>query len=279
MMVSVVMASCNPDYNLLRCSIQSILKQSFQEFELIIVDDGSEKPLDSVIKSIKEDERIHVYRIDNSGLGAALNYGVKKSQGKYIARIDDDDMMQEDRLLRQVEFMENRPDVSCAGTWHYDKSGNNYYPHRKFPILHEDIIKSILQLRVALAHTTLMFRRSCFDKIGGYRILRGGQDLDLELQLGTVGKLANVPAYLNYYTMSTNGLSTDFRQRRQAYLFALKDVAERKRYNRYKDITLASIKKLECTERSILQSIRERIFRLMLIWRVKILGKEITANP
>lgn len=275
MTVSVVMASCNPDYDLLKMSVQSVLKQSFCDFEFIIVDDGSKKPLEQIIESISKDQRIRVFRIDNSGLGAALNYGINKSSGKYIARIDDDDMMVSDRLEKQVCFMQNHQEVSCVGTWFYDKCGNKYFPHRKYPSEHEGIIESLLRFRFSIAHTTLMFTREAFDKIGGYRIKRGGQDLDLILQLGTVGKLANITEYLTFYNMSATGLGTVNPQKYQAYLFALEDVINRNLYPEFNEITLSSIERLKRIDKSSTKSLREKMIRYYLILRAKLFGKNV----
>ena len=118
MTVSVIMASCNPEKELLTIAIKSVLKQTFDNFEFIIVDDGSKSPIEPIVRSISNDQRIAVFRIDNSGLGAALNYGISKSSGKYIARLDDDDMMLPERLQKQVGYMDAHPEVSCVGTWH-----------------------------------------------------------------------------------------------------------------------------------------------------------------
>ena len=278
MEVSVVMASCNPNYDLLKLAICSVISQTYKDFELIIVDDGSKEHIEPTVRAISSDERIKVFRIQNFGLGAALNYGVSKSHGKYIARLDDDDIMLPERLHEQVCFMEKHPEVSCAGTWHYDKFGDKFYPHRKFPILHEDIVKSLLNFRFSLAHTTLMYRRDSFDKIGGYRIPRGGQDLDFELQLGTVGRLANVPAYLNYYTMSVGGLGTVNPMKYKAYLFALQDVVDRNLYPDFQRIAMSSIDKLQNIEKSPLKNIREKLRRYGLITRIKILGKNLNNS-
>lgn len=278
MEVSVVMASCNPNYDLLKMAIQSILCQTYKEFELIIVDDGSEKPIESTIKKISADERIKVFRIENSGLGAALNYGIKNSKGKYIARLDDDDMMLPERLEKQALFLENNPTVACVGTWFYDKYENKFFPHKKYPTKHDDIVKMLLRFRFSLAHTTLMFRREAFDKIGGYRIPGGGQDLDLELQLGTVGDLANIPAYLNCYSMSAGGLGTVNPKKYQAYMFALEDVVNRNLYPKYVKIALSSLESLKRIERSPLKKYREKLIRFFLITRVRLLGKELAQN-
>lgn len=275
MLVSVVMASCNPQVDLLKNAIFSILRQTYKEFELIVVDDGSDEPLLSVVRSISNDNRIIVYRINNSGLGAALNEGISHSRGHYIARLDDDDMMAPDRLMKQVGFLESHPEVVCVGTWHYDLFHGKYYPHRKFPTEHDTIISSLLHFRFSLAHTTLMFRRDAFNQIGGYRIQRGGQDLDLELQLGSVGKLANIPEYLNYYTMSAHGLGTVNPQKYQAYLFALQDVVDRNLFPQMRDVTMSSIKRLKFIDNSPVKSVREKLIRNLLVLRVKWFGREM----
>ena len=275
MTVSVIMASCNPEKELLTIAIKSVLKQTFDNFEFIIVDDGSKSPIEPIVRSISTDRRITVFRIDNSGLGAALNYGISKSSGKYIARLDDDDMMLPERLQKQVNYMEAHPEVSCVGTWHYDKYKDKYYPHRKFPTSHEGIICHLLQCRFSLAHTTLMYRREAFDKIGGYRIPRGGQDLDLELQLGTIGRLANLPEYLNSYTMSATGLGTVNPQKNAAYRFALQDVKERGLYPKYSSIINTSFEKLEKTASIPSKNLHEKWKRRFLIARVIIFGKRM----
>lgn len=276
--VSVVMACFNPPIDLLELSISSILKQSYKNIDIIIVDDGSDSSVETLINKLFPDEGIKVFRIEHSGLGAALNYGIQHSDGEYIARLDDDDAMVSNRIEKQVEYLNNNQDVSCVGTWHYDKFHDKYYPHRKFPIDHEGIVKSLLQFRFSLAHTTLMFRRTSFERIGGYRILGGGQDLDLELQLGSVGKLANIPLYLNYYTMSATGLGTVNPRKYEAYLFALKDVRERNLYPQYADLTERSIAKLEIISVNSKNNVRERVKRYGLIARIKIFGTRFNAE-
>ena len=275
MKVSIVMASCNPDEDKLAIAIRSILNQTFKDFELIIVDDGSKEDLKPIIDTISSDSRIKFFRIPNSGLGAALNYGIAQSHGVYIARLDDDDRMVANRLEKQVSYLEHHLDVSCVGTMHYDLYGNKYYKHRHFPVKHDDIVKSLLNFRFALAHTTLMFRRDAFDKIGGYRIPRGGQDLDLELQMGTVGKLANIDEYLNFYTMSATGLGTVNPKKYEAYLFALQDVCNRNLFPQYQSIAKSSIEKLQAIDNSSLKSWREKFKRYLLILRVRLLGRKI----
>lgn len=275
MKVSIVMASNNPDRKLLAAALESVIHQTFTDFELIIVDDGSKEPVEQYIRTVTTDPRVNVYRITNSGPGAAAKYGIQHSTGEYIARLDDDDMMLSTRIQKQVEYLDSHPEVSCVGTWHYDKSGNHYYPHRKFPTEHEEIVKSLLAFRFAQAHTTLMYRRTAFDQVGGYRIQRGGLDLDLCLQLGTVGRLANIGEYLNYYTMSTTGLGTVNPKKYDAYLFALEDVINRNLYPQYQNITIGAVKKLRAINNSPLKNVLEKAKRFFIIQRIILLGKKL----
>lgn len=269
------MASRNPNPVMLKESIDSILRQTYKDFELIIVDDGSDESIEPLIHGITEDGRVKVFRIPHAGLGAALNHGISKSQGEYIARLDDDDMMLPSRLAKQVEFLDSHTDVSCVGTWFYDKVGNKYYPHKAYPVDHDNIVKGLLEVHFKLAHTAVMFRRTAFDKIGGYRIPGGGQDLDLFLQLGTVGKLANIGEYLTCYRMSSTGLGSVNPKKKEAYLFALEDVLNRNLYPEYNETIKCSITSLK---ESMKSKSKTRYYRMLLVWRVKLLGKRMKMS-
>lgn len=271
--VSVVMASRNPNPAMLKEAIDSVLAQTYKDFEFIVVDDGSESPIEPVVRSISEDSRIKVYGIKHSGLGAALNHGISEAEGEYIARLDDDDMMLPSRLERQVAYLDTHADVSCVGTWFYDKVGNKYYPHREYPVEHEEIVKGLLARQFLLAHTSVMFRKSACQQIGGYRVAGGGQDLDLFLQLGTVGELANIGEYLTCYRVSASGLGTINPKKHEAYLFALEDVVKRNLYPQYTDIAKASIEGLKDGQK---KKPKMKYYRMLMVWRVKILGKPLS---
>ena len=272
--MSVVMASCNPDYDLLKSSVLSVLCQTYRDFELIIVDDGSKIPIEPIIKSISSDERIRVYRINNSGLGAALNYGIRKSKGCYIARLDDDDLMSIDRLQIQKDYLDNHLGVSCVGSHRYSYCNGKFLKHHKFPIEHDEIIKSLLSLKFSMAHSALMFRRESFDRIGGYRISGVGQDLDLLLQMGIVGHLANVDAYLVYYYLSLGSLSAvNPYKRLNAYLYALRSVVDNKQYVQFTELTLQSISKINDTLKSNRK--KRNLKKIVTVMLVAIFGNRI----
>ena len=112
MKISVVM-SCYNSERFLRQSIDSILMQSYREFEFIIWNDGSTDSTEEIIKSY-HDERIRYFYAPNQGLGSALAAACKEARGRYIARMDDDDIAMPNRLDKELAFLELHPDYILA---------------------------------------------------------------------------------------------------------------------------------------------------------------------
>jgi len=120
--VSIVMAVHNMAAHI-RESIQSLLNQIYQDFELIIIDDGStDKTVDVIHQFL--DERIMVKRLSHQGLAVALNIGIRLARGEYIARMDADDIAMPERLEKQIRYLIQHPKVAACGT---------AYPEIKIP--------------------------------------------------------------------------------------------------------------------------------------------------
>lgn len=116
-MISVVMSVYNGELYLDK-AIQSILTQTYKDFEFIIINDGSiDKSLEIIEKYMSKDERIVLISRENKGLIVSLNEGIEKAKGKYIARMDADDISLPERFEEQVKFMEDNPDIGICGTW------------------------------------------------------------------------------------------------------------------------------------------------------------------
>lgn len=114
--VSVIMPVYNTKEEYFREAIESVLNQSFEDFELLIVDDFSEPYIEKTVKSYK-DERIKYHRLDkNSGASAARNFAIERAQGEFIAFLDSDDISLENRLKHQLEYFEKNPQIGCLGT-------------------------------------------------------------------------------------------------------------------------------------------------------------------
>ena len=123
-LISVVMSVFNTEMYLNK-SIESILKQSYKNFEFIIIDDGStDSSLSIILNYMKKDKRMVLISRENKGLPYSLNEGIDKSIGKYIARMDADDISLSTRLAEQIEFMEKNNEIGIVGTW-IEIFGNN----------------------------------------------------------------------------------------------------------------------------------------------------------
>ena len=206
-LVSVVMSVYNGE-KYLREAIDSILNQTFTDFEFIIINDGSTDGTLKIIKSYK-DPRIVLISRENKGLVASLNEGIKKAQGKYIARMDADDISLPTRLEKQTKYMEAH--LECvmvgAGITFIDDKGKE--TGRSPLLLHHDDIKLEILVRCPVAHPVVFFRRITFKNTGGYRqSYFPAEDYDLWLRFMEQGRLANLGEILLEYRELNSGISS-----------------------------------------------------------------------
>lgn len=171
---------------------ESIRRQSFPDWELIIVDDGSTDATARIAHSLAEsDRRIKALSRSAAGIVSALNDGLSASRSEFVARLDSDDLAHPDRLSCQLSAFEADPELVLLGTWArvIDEAGNMI--GRRTPPTSADVIKQMLPVRNPLIHSTTMMRRSAIDVAGGYRIAcQGAEDYDLWLRLSEIGKVA-----------------------------------------------------------------------------------------
>lgn len=109
-----------PVYNaekFLKPAIESILNQTFSDFELIIIDDNSNDKTADIIKSYNDNRIKHIVNPNRIGFTNSLNQGLKIAQGDYIARMDADDISDPERFSKEIEFLENNPDIGVCGSW------------------------------------------------------------------------------------------------------------------------------------------------------------------
>lgn len=183
----------------LRGSIESILGQTYSDFEFIIIDDGSTDRSVEIINSYA-DPRIRLIRQGtNQGLISTLNTGISQASGTYIARMDGDDVSLPQRLERQVAFMDEHPEVGVCGTWFRKINGTRGRVVR--PPIGSAEIKSFLLFDCPFAHPSVMLRRLLLDQLGQwYRAdYRHAEDYDLWARLAEVTEFANLPEVLLYY--------------------------------------------------------------------------------
>lgn len=204
--VSAVMALYNTPYNLLEATINSILNQTFSDFEFIIVDDKSEIEYEGFLKKFN-DARIKYFKLEkNIGPGGARNFGIKQATGEYVAIIDSDDVYFEKRFELQVNFLDKNPDVSILGgsiTISTSKRILNL-------ALEDKDVKVSMLFNSPLANPVVMFRR--IDLVSRNLFyseeLSFGEDYFLWINSAFEGlKLANLEDGLMVYTRRSNQLS------------------------------------------------------------------------
>lgn len=207
--VSVLMPVYNAERYLAE-AVESILAQTFKDFEFIIVDDGSTDASLKILETYaKRDERIRLKSRENIGYAKTLNEMLTQAKGDFIARMDADDIALPERLARQVEFLQRESAVVCVGGLPevIDEKGR-LLTRIKLPRNNDEIQQMILSGQVVLSHPTVMIRRSALLEVGGYDdAMVPAEDLDLWLRLGEVGELANLEDTLLKYRMHTKSVS------------------------------------------------------------------------
>jgi glycosyltransferase involved in cell wall biosynthesis len=193
-------------------AIESILAQSFGDFEFLIYDDASSDGSDRIVERFAErDPRIRFFRRAHAGYTAWLKEGVFAARAPLIARMDADDVARPGRLARQVEFMSSHPECCAVGArvLRIDPEGR---PIREadVPLDHTEIEAALLSGRgEALPHPVVMLRREALLAAGGYRAeLEPAEDVDLFLRMAEHGRLANLPEVLLEYRLHVKKTSS-----------------------------------------------------------------------
>ena len=218
--VSIILPTYNGE-RFIRKAIQSVLRQSFSNWELLVIDDGSTLLTtsgSSLIKKIvddfsRKDKRIiYLKNKINLGIQKSLNLGIKNAKGEYLARIDDDDeWLDKDKLKKQAGFLENNRDYVLVGTGTVvvGESGKELFRYLN-PQTDVKIRKYFLA-KNCFSHCSVVFRKATAVRLGGYRedlSVKHVEDYDLFLKLGTVGKLANLPIFGIKWMLRDGSLSS-----------------------------------------------------------------------
>lgn len=238
-MISVIMSTYKEDERLLRESIESILNQTYRDFEYIIILDY---PDNDVHKSVIEeyalkDDRIHFYINEkNMGLTDSLNRGLSLCHGEYIARMDADDISLPNRLERQMKYLEkNHYDLIGGITEMINENGSLLYSIKSVPTDPKKINKA-LRYSQCVAHPTWLGKKEVFEKNAGYRHMPLCEDYDFTLRAVLNGfVISNLNEAVLKYRMTSNSISRSNLFEQYLYMSYIT--------NEYKNNRIASVDK------------------------------------
>lgn len=232
--VSVVMSVYNAE-KYLDAAIRSILEQTYNNFEFIIINDGSNDRSLEIIKKYKnEDDRIVLISRENRGLISSLNEGIVKARGEYIVRMDADDISLPFRIEKQLQVMEHEKDIVVCGSW-INIFGENINEKVARYFEYDKQIKANLLVSCCFAHPSVMIRKDAFtnNNILYDERFKNAEDYHLWTQLAKVGKFYNIPEILLKYRFLETSITR------------LSDKDCSKRYNVLKDIFKEALKAVD----------------------------------
>lgn len=210
-LVSVIM----PIYNVelyLQDAIESILNQTYANFELLIINDGSTDCSEQIVNSF-DDSRIQFYNYSvNRGLITTLNEGLSLAKGKYIARMDGDDICIASRIESQVLFMERNINIGVCGTWGEVFNDSGAVFRLKNPSDSVEIEMNFIWLKSGMIHPSILARRFLFDNLQYSQDYHHCEDFKLWTDLRHKTKFANIPKVLLRYRAHSAQVSNQYKE-------------------------------------------------------------------
>ncbi|WP_346083852.1 glycosyltransferase [Sphingobacterium ginsenosidimutans] len=216
--LSVVMPIFNGE-KYLETAINSILTQTFYEFEFVIINDGSSDKTDEIVRSFYDNRIVYIANKNNEGIIRSLNKGIYFSKGQFLGRMDCDDVSRTDRFELQIEFLNQNPELSIVGS-DYEilprSDNNNIIPQKRInvPTCHEDLSLVFLHHN-AICHPTVVMRKENlnFNKLYYDRLANHAEDYKLWVDATLSGlKFGSIPSPLLKYRLHSDQISTKKRE-------------------------------------------------------------------
>jgi hypothetical protein len=227
---SVVMSVFNGQAFLAE-AIESILNQTLDDYEFVIVDDGStDRTAKILAEYASRDERVRVYRHENRGRAVSLNIGIGLARGKYIARMDADDIALPNRLREQIDFMDTHPEVGLlGGAFELISTNGRVLKTVRFPS-EDSAIRAVMLACNPFSHPTVVMRKELVSATGGYRkALLDADDYDLWLRISERSQLANLEKCVLQYRVHSNQVSIQNMRHQEMSALAARAAALRRR--------------------------------------------------
>ncbi len=211
--------SCYNASRYLREAMESVLTQTYRDYEFIVVNDGS---TDDTAKISQEyaakDERIVLVDKENTGLADSLNTGMRIARGEWIARQDADDIAMPDRLAKQVAYVASHPSTVLLGTGFVEINGAGKIQRTyRYPARTKKYLRQIMRTGRFAPHSSCLYHKATVERLGGFnlRFLRS-QDADLWFRLSLAGEIAALPEPLVKIRKHSDGISNDDSGKMQA---------------------------------------------------------------
>lgn len=204
--VTVFMAAYNAE-EFIEESIISILNQSFKDFELIIVNDGSTDNTVAIVEQIKDPRIKLVHNPENMGLQATRNRLLDLATGKYIAILDSDDIASPDRLEAQVSFLENHSEIALCGGHAEVIDENDQFTGVKYIQPCNETLETFMLFGNPFVNSTVLFRKKVFLELKGYRDYAPAEDFDLFVRIAAKHRVANLDKTLVKYRVHQSNVS------------------------------------------------------------------------
>lgn len=262
--ISVVMSVYNGQAYLAE-AVESILNQTFRDFEFIIIDDGStDKTAEILSAYAAHDARIRIHRQGNKGRTASLNIGISHARADYVARMDADDISLSNRFQRQFDFLQAHPDVGVlgGGVCLIDQAGSAFDSIQ--PPICDPEIRSVMFRYNPMWHPAIMMRKDVLLGVGAYRVeFDESEDYDLFLRMSERSKMANVSETVLLYRIHSGQVSVRKRRHQLECLLAASAAADARRTGRPDPIDGAShidhrsLKHLRITDQQIRNALKE----------------------
>jgi len=203
--VSVLMAVYNGEKYLPE-AIESILNQTFTDFEFLIVDDGSTDRTQEIINSYQDPRIKLISNPENVGLTRSLNRGLDRARGEYVARMDSDDISVPERFAKQQTYMDAHNEVAVCGTWARDIDAEGQVTGVRETPVGDDLEREYWRPS-PIIHPSAMIRRAHLNGLRYDEQIRYAQDFDLWLRLKPHHKLANLPEHLLFYRVHSDSIT------------------------------------------------------------------------
>jgi len=234
-LVSVIIPAYNAE-NFIPKTLESVLSQTYQNIEVLVVDDGSTDTTAEIVKSfVQKDSRVSLLQQSNAGVAAARNLAIEKSKGEYIAPIDADDIWYPQNLEKQVKCLtSSAPSIGVVYSWSVDINEKNLLTGGFYnSTIEGEVYTALVVYKYFIGNSSAsLIRRVCFAKVGGYNCklklenAQGCEDWELHLRIAEHYQFKVVPEYLVGYRQITSSMSSNYAAMAKSYSLIMADVRQ-----------------------------------------------------